>query len=343
MRTSFGGGIRHIFAKLLSVSLLSLFVVWFSACGTNSTSLNVGSTSTNGTSTTSGTSTAGTGTPSLGGATTPNPTIQPIGPTATSTAPQPSLQAVTVRHTFDSIAPNTASPITDIACPAGYLVVSGGLLGGDGGKMVPVQDAPANTTTWAAEIFNGNNSSEQPTFGIECLKATGVALVSKIVGQNIGNIAPQTMSGFIYLTCPAGYIASGGGFSSGSPNYTIANNAPSPNTSNTTTWLSEVYNTGNSLISVVAETVCLSAPNLHQKIVTAALNNGPLFSNVVYQATTLCPAYYVLGGGGIDSGYPDFYAPIDGPNDTREWGEYMFYSGSNTAEGQIDARCLKIG
>ena len=60
-------------------------------------------------------------------------------------------------------------------------------------------------------------------------------------------------------------------------------------------------------------------------------------------AETLCPAGYLLSGGGIDSGYPFLYAPIDGPNDTFEWDEYMFYTGPATAEGQIDARCLKIG
>jgi len=209
--------------------------------------------------------------------------------------------------------------------------------------MVPVQDAPVNTTTWAAVIFNGFKTSLQPVFGIECLKATGVALVSKIVAQNINNLVPQTMSGFIYLTCPAGYIASGGGFSSGSPNYTIANNAPSPNTANTTTWLSEVYNTGNNFVSVVVETVCLSSPNLHQTVVQAAVTNGPLYPNIAYQTQAYCPAGYVLGGGGIDSGYPFLYADADGPNQSNEWVEAVQYTGPGTAEGQFDLKCLKIG
>jgi hypothetical protein len=51
----------------------------------------------------------------------------------------------------------------------------------------------------------------------------------------------------------------------------------------------------------------------------------------------------VIGGGGLDSGYPDLYENIGGPNDTTEWSEYMFYAGPGTAEAQIDATCLKIG
>ena len=258
--------------------------------------------------------------------------------TATPTTVQPALQAIAVRQALDIIAPNTASPIVNISCPAGYVVTSGGLLGGDGGKTVPVQDGPPNITTWSAVIFNGSNYSEKPTFGIECVKVTGVSLVSQILGHGMKLIAPHSSSGFIYTTCPAGYIASGGGFRSSSPNFTIANNAPI--SSNPAKWLSEVYNSGNDFVSIVTLVACLSAPNLHQKIVSQ--NIGPLAAHE-YSAYATCPAGYVLGGGGIDSGYPDLYAPQDGPGYISEWIETVFSTGANGAEAQVDVTCLKIG
>jgi hypothetical protein len=319
--------------------MATVFVIMLSACD-HSTSLTIGSASTTGT---PGTSTPGMGTPSGSSTpTTPIPTTQPGGAPATTTPAHPALQAVNIRYNFSAIAPGTISSTVDIACPPGYLVASGGPLDSGFGHIVPLQNAPATITSWRAQIFNGTATTLQPEFGINCVKtSSGAPLTLKISDHSIGSIAPQTASGNIATSCPAGFVASGGGFTSNSPNFTIANNAP--NISNSTTWLSEVYNFGNSPMTIDFQVVCLSAPNLHQKSVQQLFQNGSLDGIIVYQTRAACPADYKLGGGGIDSGYPGIFAPIDGPVDINDWAEKIFTDGQGTYEAQVDVTCLKIG
>jgi hypothetical protein len=158
----------------------------------------------------------------------------------------------------------------------------------------------------------------------------------------MGTIAPNTASGADAISCPAGYIASGGGFISTTTTFTVMNNAPS--LANPTTWLPEAYNTGTSAIDLEVRIVCLSAPHLHQQIVQQPLNNGGLIAvNDVSSTTFGCPGGSVIGGGGLDSGYPDLYEGASGPYDTAHWYEYLANYGPIAAIAQVDITCLKIG
>jgi hypothetical protein len=338
-RHAFPWPMRHL------TFMAALLAIMLSACGTN-TILTIGSTST------PGTGIPGTSIPdagiSSGGATTTtsNATPHPGGggpaATATSTTAQPVLQVVNTRYFFSNIAPGAVSPAVDIACPLGYLVASGGPIDTGFGHIIPIQDAPASVTSWRAQIFNGTTVTLQPEFGVNCIKATlGVSLTLRISQRGAGPIAPQSASGIIATTCPAGFVASGGGFTSSSRTFTVANNAP--NVSNPSAWLSEVYNFGTSPIFITFQIICLSAPNLHQVAVQKLFQSGSLEGNITYQVNAACPAGYVLGGGGLDSGYADIFAPIDAPIDGNEWSEKIFSDGQGNYEAQVDAACLKLG
>jgi hypothetical protein len=149
-----------------------------------------------------------------------------------------------------SIGATTTSSIVDLSCPAGYLVAGGGINAGYG-TLVTMSSAPINTTTWREEVYNTSGSAVSAQVQAECLKVSG--LTGKLVITGLGNADAGTNSLIKDTACPAGYLVAGGGITSGYETQTVMQSEPI----NTTTWRSEIFNTGGSAISAQAQVECL--------------------------------------------------------------------------------------
>jgi hypothetical protein len=315
-----------------SIALVLGLVCMLSACGVTTTTV-VGST-TSGSTTTPG---GGTSTTTTATTTPVSPTATAISPTATP-APHPTLQAQIVAKLLQNIAPNSNSAITDLACPAGYVVAGGGVNSGYS-TIVPMWNAPINATTWRAEIFNTSSTQTiSVQMQIACLRVTGATLSSQIVLQGLGSIASGGV-GTANLSCPAGYVAAGGGFNSGYSTFNVVLNVPHTSS----TWQAEVYNFGSSAITLQAQIACLSAPGLTAQIISKSLGNAAPNSNSSI-ADTACPAGAFVGGGGLNgNGNYSFVEMWDAPIDTHTWRSEAFnQSPIHTLVAATQFVCLSI-
>jgi hypothetical protein len=155
-----------------------------------------------------------------------------------------------VSKALGTINPSANSSIVDVSCPAGYLVAGGGISSGYG-TLVTMWSAPINTTTWQEEVYNTDTVPALAQVQAECLKISG--LVGQVISAAPWNVNGGTNSMIIDTSCPSGYLVAGGGLKSGSTTQTLMQSDPI----STTTWQSEIYNTGASLISAQAQIECL--------------------------------------------------------------------------------------
>lgn len=304
------------------IGLLCSLVCMLSACSTSTTTI------VNGSNTPGITSTVVPGV---------TPTAVPVLPTSTS-APHPMMQAQIVTKLLANIGPSTNSTITDLVCPAGFMVAGGGVNSGYS-SIVPMQNAPLNATTWRAEIFNTSSSQTIAVqVQVDCLKVTGATLTSQIVAQSLGSIASGG-TGTAHLTCPSGYVVAGGGFNSGYPTFNVVLNVPQ----NSTTWQAEVYNKGASAITLQAQVVCLAAPGLSFHMTTKSLGNALPTSNSSI-ADTACPAGFFVGGGGLNAGGNySFIEMWDAPTNTQSWRSEVYNeSPIHTLVAQTQFVCLGL-
>jgi hypothetical protein len=265
------------------------------------------------------------------------PTATAVPPTATPT-PRPSLQAQLISHSFDSLAPNSNSPIADLTCPSGYVVAGGGVQSGYS-TIVPMEDAPITATTWRAEIFNTSSTQTiAAQVQIDCLKGVGVTLAAQIVNASLGTIVVGA-PGSAVLTCPSGSVIAGGGFYSGYPTFDPTDDAPS----SSTTWKAGVFNFGTVPITVQANVACLSAPGLSAQVIARSLGlalpttNSPIVD-------TPCPAGAYVGGGGLkgDGNYT-WIEMWNAPLDTQTFrGEAFNSSPIHSFTPQIQFVCLSL-
>ncbi len=322
-----------IFARFhrQSIALIIGAICLLSACGSATTTVVASSTTSLGASPTPG------GVTSTATATPLPPTATAVPPTATP-APHPTLHAQVVTKLLQNIAPNANSAITDLACPAGYVVAGGGVNSGYG-TIVPMWNAPINATTWRAEIFNTSSSQTiSVQVQVDCLQATGATISSQIVAQGLGSIASGGI-GMANLTCPAGFVVAGGGFNSGYSTFNVVLNVPHTST----TWQAEVFNGGASAITLQAQIVCLAAPGLTVQIIAKSLGNASPNTNSPI-VDTACPTGSFVGGGGLNgNGSYSFVEMWDAPTDTHTWRSEVFNQNpSHTLVAQTQFVCLAI-
>jgi hypothetical protein len=89
--------------------------------------------------------------------------------TATPTTPLPVLQGQVVTQGMGTINASSNSAITDVSCPAGYLVAGGGIAS-SATTFNTMTSAPISTTTWRAEIYNYGGSAISAQAQVSCLK-----------------------------------------------------------------------------------------------------------------------------------------------------------------------------
>lgn len=254
-------------------------------------------------------------------------------PTATHAAaptptPVPPLQSQIIIHAFNNIAGNSHSPIADMTCPSGYLVAGGGPNSG-ATNFVMMWNAPINTTTWRAEVFNNDTNLTHAPISVQvqvvCLKVAG--LQSQIISKMLG--------GIVDLTCPSGYLVTGGGPNAGYSDFTMMWSAPI----NTTTWQAEA--SGPHAAYVQEQVVCLKVSGLKSQIILHALNNIAAGANSPI-VTMTCPSGYLVAGGGPNSGYSNFTMMQGAPISTTTWRAEVFNNNtSGTVNVQEQVVCLK--
>jgi hypothetical protein len=154
-----------------------------------------------------------------------------------------------VTKSLGTINSGSNSSIVDVTCPSGYLVAGGGINAGYG-TLVTMWSAPVSTTTWREEVYNTSGTAAAQA-QVECLKVSG--LTGKVVSKGLGSANPGSNSTIIDQSCPSGYLVAGGGLNSGYTTQTLMQSDPI----NTTTWQSEIYNTGSLSITVQAQVECL--------------------------------------------------------------------------------------
>jgi len=94
--------------------------------------------------------------------------------------------------------------------------------------------------------------------------------------------------------------------------------------------------------------LCLSAPNLQQLIIQGVLNGRGGSAEIApsdysEHITAACPAGALIGGAGLDSGYPNVYEVVTEPQSTTTWEEEAYNAGSANAIAQVDVTCLTLG
>jgi hypothetical protein len=281
--------------------------------------------------------TAATATPAAGA--TPTNTVPPAAPTKTpplpTATPKPTLHATVVTRAFNPVGHSTNSNIIDLSCPAGYLVAGGGVSSGYTTFNL-MWNAPISTTTWRGEIFNTDVSTTiYAQLQVVCLKVSG--LVGQIITKGAGTIPSGSNSAITDVTCPAGYLAAGGGVNAGYGTLVTMQSAPI----STTTWRGEVWNTGGGGVSAQFQVVCLKASGLTGKVIVAGLGNVNPGANstIVSQA---CPAGYLVAGGGLSSGYFTQTLMQSEPISATTWRSEIFNTGGGAITGQAQVTCLKI-
>jgi hypothetical protein len=238
-------------------------------------------------------------------------------------------------HTFAGVAPNTNSSIVDITCPPGYLLAGGGATNADP-TYVMLWDAPISTTTWRAEVYNIGSTPTNAQVNVICFKLAG--LQSQIEVSGFNNIAPSTNSSINTITCPSGYLVSGGGVNIGYPTYTLMENTPE----SSSTWRGEFYNTSSSqTISGQIQVICLAASGLQNQIELRGFNNiapggGTLYTEIA------CPSGYLVAGGGVTTGYPALEDQTDAPVSTTSWGVAYYNPSSSPINSQTQFTCFKL-
>ena len=153
--------------------------------------------------------------------------------------------------TSASLAVNSgATGNTTLNCPAGYFAAGGGTNSGYHTFTV-MWNAPSSTTSWRGEVYNTGSSTIYVQFQAVCLAASG--LQSQLIYHSFSSVAAGNNSPISDMTCPAGYLATGGGMNSGYGTLVEMTNAPT----NTTNWRVEAYNTGGSAVSTQFQVACM--------------------------------------------------------------------------------------
>jgi hypothetical protein len=319
-----GHATRILCGSVMAMALISLLVGCSStATGSPSTTL---ATATSSSYTQSTATAAATGT-----ATSSQSTATPT-PNNSGT---PHLQSTMLFHTFAHVAAHSNTSIVDISCPSGYLVAGGGPSNADP-TYVMLWDAPISTTTWQAEVYNTGSTSINAQVNVICYKLSGLQSLLKI--GTYYNIAPNTNSSINDISCPAGYLVSGGGVNIGYTTYTLMQNAPISGS----IWRGEFYNTSSSqTISAQIQVICLKAQGLQSQIQLHAFNgiaanNGTLYTQVS------CPSGYLVAGGGVATGYPALHDQTDAPASTTTWGVQYYNSSGSPINAQTQFLCFKL-
>jgi hypothetical protein len=157
-------------------------------------------------------------------------------------------------------------------------------------------------------------------------------ILTKALGSSIG---PNTNSQIVDVTCPSGYLVAGGGISSGYTTFTIMWDAPI----STTTWRAEIFNTSGSTIYAQAQVSCLKVSGLHSQIVTRGLGaiNAGTNSSIV---DISCPSGYLVGGGGINTGYAGAVMMWNAPISATTLQAEVWNTGGSTIYAQYQVVCL---
>jgi hypothetical protein len=283
------------------------------------------------------TNTSPTATTAPAATTAADATATAVPPTPTHTSPTPTpvppLQSQIITKSLGTISAGTNSAITNITCPSGYLVAGGGPKSGYT-KFTLMQNAPLNTTTWRAEVFNNGAGPINVEIQVVCLKVSG--LVSQIITKSLGAIGPNTNSMIADATCPSGYLVAGGGPNSGYTDFTLMWSAPI----STTTWRGEIYNRTGSTIYAQMQVVCLKVAGLHSQIITKSLGSINAGTNSTIADST-CPSGYLVAGGGPKSGYPNFTQMWSAPISTTTWRGEVFNIGGSTINVDMQMVCMK--
>jgi len=287
----------------------------------------------------------------------PSSSTPALTPPVLNLTPAVLFEAQVVTVDLGTIAPGAHSAIKDIACPAGYLVASGGLATLDNAPLASVSsakaalpfaplsgspsrfftsmwNAPINPTTWRVEVYNGGGAAATAQARVECLKTAG--LQSQIVATLFSTIAPNTNSAIKDTACPAGYFVAGGGPNSGYAPFTLMTSAPI----NTTTWRAEVWNRSAGSISVQIQIVCLTASGLQaqfQQSAGTSVSSGTLLPTVDLP----CPAGFRLAGGGVSSGYHTFNITWNAPLSTTTLRTQVYNDGASTIQFTARMVCMQ--
>jgi hypothetical protein len=262
----------------------------------------------------------------------PTPTKTPPPPTPT---PAPPLQGQVVNQSLGtSIGSHTNSSIADVSCPAGYLVAGGGINSGYTTFNI-MWNAPISTTTWRGEIFNTGSLPIAAQLQVMCVHDSG--LVGQVVSKAMGTINPSANSAIVDVSCPAGYLVSGGGINSGYGTLVTMWSAPI----STTTWREEVYNTDTTLSAPAqVQAECLKISGLVGQVITAAPwnVNGGTNSMII---DTSCPSGYLVAGGGLKSGSTTQSLMQSDPISTTTWQSEIYNTGASLISAQAQIECLK--
>jgi hypothetical protein len=135
-------------------------------------------------------------------------------------------------------------------CPAGYFAAGGGTNSGYT-TFNDMWNAPTSTSSWRGEIYNTGISTIIVQFQAVCLAAPG--LQSQIIYHSFSSVAANSNSPISDMTCPAGYLATGGGMNTGYTTFVEMDSAPT----STTNWRVEAFNTGSSAVSTQFQVACM--------------------------------------------------------------------------------------
>jgi len=238
-------------------------------------------------------------------------------------------------HTFANVAPNTNTSIVDITCPAGYLLAGGGPSNADP-TYVMLWDAPISTTTWQAEVYDTGSTPVNAQVNVICFKLTG--LESQLETAAFSNISPNSNSSITDISCPSGYLISGGGVNIGYTTYTLMENTPE----SASTWRGEFYNTSaTQTISGQIQVICLKASGLQSQIELRGFNNIPPNDGTLYTEIS-CPSGYLVAGGGVTTGYPALLDETDAPASTTTWGVQYYNPSSSPINAQTQFTCFTL-
>jgi hypothetical protein len=199
-----------------------------------------------------------------------------------------------------------------------------------------IWDAPINTTTWRAEVYNTGSTPINAQVNVICYKLPGLQSVVKVGAYY--NIAPGSNSSITDISCPSGYLVSGGGVNIGYTTYTLMENTPI----SSSTWRGEFYNTSSSqTISGQIQVICLKAQGLQSQLQLRAFNNIAANNGTVYTQIS-CPSGYLVAGGGVSTGYPALLDQTDAPASTTSWGVQYYNSSSSPINSQVQFNCFKF-
>jgi hypothetical protein len=223
-----------------------------------------------------------------------------------------------------NLAPGTPTSAT-VACPAGTVVTSGGFSVGLG---VWVYTQLKEGNGWTAYAKNNAAVIRTLTTYAVCLtypSVTSTQVLSSYMITGAGNI------GAAVATCPAGSVATGGGYS-GTSNGSLWTYFSSLNGN---AWQVTAKNIGGGSITFNVYAICLSGSGL---TTTLVFGNADIPSSGNGFAEVACPAGKVMTGGGF--GLTDDLVPYFSAMSGSYWRVYAHNTGVHTRGLLSRAACL---